>query len=320
MLVQNMDILLKMGKHTGITAELGIPNTHHYVPIAKRSPVTSQVIIGTAGTVNKLIAGKKLDTSGLKILMYDDADHMLIEGCYKEDCVRIMKDIHKQSLGCKVLLYATIFNDRVKAFESKIVDVLKVECTRLIVNKDGVDLDRVKQYKVNVPDEVSKITFFIDKILELGNFCQTIIFVRTKESARMLHKALLDATHNATNFHGARTQEDKDSILKEYKDGLTQHLITTDVHARGFDPAQANLVINYDLPIASDSSDDDCELYLHRIGRVGRHRNKGAVFNFMCGAVDNNLMEKFEKYNKNNIVEVPFEISDEEFEDILAGR
>lgn len=38
---------------------------------------------------------------------------------------------------------------------------------------------------------------------------------------------------------------------------------------------QVNLVINYDLPMKYGTSEPDCEVYLHRIGRAGRFGRKG---------------------------------------------
>ncbi|KAJ0842374.1 putative RNA helicase [Helianthus annuus] len=72
--VQNMEVLLKMGKFTGITSDLFIPaDKANYIP------VTAQVIIGTPGTINRLIAAKKLGTSHLKILVFEEADYLLLE-------------------------------------------------------------------------------------------------------------------------------------------------------------------------------------------------------------------------------------------------
>ncbi|GKE91259.1 DEAD-box ATP-dependent RNA helicase 38 [Tanacetum coccineum] len=78
MTVQNMQVLLKMGKFTVITSELGLPpDKANFIPINKRAPVTAQVVIGTPGTIRKWIATKKLGTSELKILVFDEAYHML---------------------------------------------------------------------------------------------------------------------------------------------------------------------------------------------------------------------------------------------------
>lgn len=50
-----------------------------FVPIIKRPPVTDQVVIGTPGTIKKWLSTKKLATRDIKILVFDEADHMLAE-------------------------------------------------------------------------------------------------------------------------------------------------------------------------------------------------------------------------------------------------
>ncbi|GJV32630.1 DEAD-box ATP-dependent RNA helicase 38 [Tanacetum coccineum] len=80
-MLQNMEVLQKMGKFSGITSELAIrENLLAY----KRAPVTAQVVIGTPGTINNWILSKKLGTSCLNILLFDEADHMLAESSSTE--------------------------------------------------------------------------------------------------------------------------------------------------------------------------------------------------------------------------------------------
>ncbi|GJT50744.1 DEAD-box ATP-dependent RNA helicase 38 [Tanacetum coccineum] len=318
--IQNMEVLLKMGKFTGITSELGLPaDKANYIPIGKRAPVTAQVVIGTPGTISKWIAAKKLGTSGLKILVFDEADHMLADGGFKVDSVEIMKEIVKGNNSCQVLLFSATFNDVVKAFVTKIVKELFVnkEYNQLFVKKEELSLDSVKQYKVSVPDELSKIKVIKDKIMDLGQKVgQTIMFVRTRKSAGMLHEALVQYGYEVTTIQGALSQEDRDKIVKEFKNGLTHVLISTDVLARGFDQSQVNLVVNYDLPVAYDNpTQPDNEVYLHRIGRAGRFGRKGAVFNLLCGERDEKIMEKIERHFNHYVAEVPDWKSNEDFED-----
>ncbi|KVH99939.1 DEAD-box ATP-dependent RNA helicase 38 [Cynara cardunculus var. scolymus] len=318
--IQNMEVLLKMGKFTGITSELGLPADKANYRSTYKTPVTAQVIIGTPGTINKWIAIKRLATSNLKILVFDEADHMLAEGGFKEDSLRIMRDIVKSSSRCQVLLFSATFNDTVKAFVSKIVkDLFVQEYNQLFVKKEELSLDSVKQYKVKVPNEPSKIMVIKDKIMELGQKVgQTIIFVRTRRSAGMLHEELSKYGYEVTTIQGALNQEDRDKIVKEFKDGMTQVLISTDVLARGFDQSQVNLVVNFDLPIRHDfPSEPDYEVYLHRIGRAGRFGRKGAVFNLLCDNRDAMIMEKIERHFNHYVTEVPSWDSDEQFEDAL---
>ena len=148
----------------------------------------------------------------------------------------------------QVLLFSATFNDTVKNFVSRTV---KKDHNKLFVKKEELSLDAVKQYKVRCPDELSKIEVIKDYIFEIGeNVGQTIIFVRTRNSAKMLHKSLVDLGYEVTSIQGALEHEERDKIVKEFRDGLTQVLISTDVLARGFDQQQ---VLNsfYSLSLSS---------------------------------------------------------------------
>ncbi|KAK4396432.1 DEAD-box ATP-dependent RNA helicase 38 [Sesamum angolense] len=254
--IQNMEVLLKMGKFTGITSELAIPaDPANYIPIQKRPPITAQ--------------------SG-----------------FRDDSVREMKEsnckssiqLPAQQLSCskrlrtiKVLLFSATFDDAVRAFVSKIVEEIFVrDYNQMFVKKEELSLESVKQYKVHCPDELSKIMVIKDRILELGEKVgQTIIFVRSRNSAAMLHKSLVSLGYEVTTIQGALKQEDRDKIIKEFKEGLTQVLISTDLLARGFDQKQVNLVVNFDLPVRYDRpTEPDYEVYLHRVGRAGRFGRK----------------------------------------------
>ena len=171
------------------------------------------------------------------------------------------------------------------------------------------------------PEELTKIMVIKDRIMELGeNLGQTIIFVRSKRNASMLHKALVDLGYEVTTIHGSLNQEERDKIVKEFKDGLTQVLIATDVLARGFDQQQVNLVINFDLPVKhTNRTEPDYEVYLHRVGRAGRFGRKGAVFNLLMDDNDQLIMGKIEKYFGTQITEVRHWDSEEDFKEALRS-
>ncbi|PKI72560.1 hypothetical protein CRG98_007082 [Punica granatum] len=300
--IQNMEVLQKMGKYTGITSEAAVPmDSSNYLPITKRPPVTAQVVIGTPGTIKKWMSAKKLSGTFIKILVFDEADHMLAEDGFKDDSLRIMKDIERVNSKCQVLLFSATFNDTVKNFVTRIMK----DYNQLFVKKEELSLESVKQYKVNCPDELAKVLVIKDRIFEFGEkLGQTIIFVRTRNSASMLHKALVGFGYEVTTIQGALRQEDRDKIVKEFKDGLTQ----------------VNLVINYDLPVKYETpSEPDYEVYLHRIGRAGRFGRKGAVFNLLCTDRDCELMVKIENHFATPTVEVAPWNSDEEFKKALQA-
>ncbi|KAL6145677.1 hypothetical protein ACLB2K_056362 [Fragaria x ananassa] len=256
-----------------------------------------------------LVSGsyKKLGVSKLKVLVFDEADHMLAEDGFRDDSLRIKKEIDKFSPHCQVLLFSATFNEMITKFIPRVMK----DYNQLTLKKEELSLEAVKQYKVYCPDELDKIEVIRSKIFDLGDYIgQTIIFVRSRNSAKMLHEELVRDGHSVTTVHGALSIEDRDKIVKEFKDGLTKVLISTDLLARGFDQQQVNCVVNYDLPIkrvASSSTRDtpepDYELYLHRCGRAGRFGSK-AVFNLLCLDRDKLVMAKIERYYNIQVPEV----------------
>ena len=81
-------------------------------------------------------------------------------------------------------------------------------------------------------------------------------------------KSLQDQNFSITSIHGKMTTKERSDVVKDFRDGKTRILITTDLLARGIDIPQVNLVLNYDLP-------PNKETYIHRIGRCGRFGKKG---------------------------------------------
>ncbi|KAK8277706.1 hypothetical protein V6Z12_D10G290100 [Gossypium hirsutum] len=287
--IQNLEVLRKMGKYSGITSECAIRagfgnEIHTGKKQTIRPPITSQIVIGTPGTIRHRIRANKLSLSYLKILVLDEADHMLAEDGFKDDSVHIINKIRCVNPQCQVLFFSATFNETVKEFAAKIV---KGNHNQLFVKKEELSLQSVKQYKVNCPDELAKVMVIKDRILEFGERVgQTIIFVRTRNSAITLHRILVEIGYDVTTIQGALKQEDRDKIVKEFKDGLTQVLISTDLLARGFDQDQVNLVINYD---------------------------PSSVFNLLCSDADKTIMTKIENHFGTEIAEVPDWRNEEDF-------
>lgn len=144
----------------------------------------------------------------------------------------------------QVLLFSATFDDAVRAFVSKIVEEIFLNgYNQMFVKKEELSLESVKQYKVHCPDELSKIMVVKDQILELGEKVgQTIVFVGSRRAAANLHQSLTSLGWEVTTIQGALKQEDRDKIIREFKDGLTQVLISTDLLARGFDQKQVLLI------------------------------------------------------------------------------
>jgi len=100
-----------------------------------------------------------------------------------------------------------------------------------------------------------------------------------------------------TYMHGEMTQDERNKIMSEFRNGKFRILITTDLLARGIDVQQVSLVINYDFPVNREN-------YIHRIGRTGRYGRKGVALNFVLER-DEPAIREVETYYKLAIGELP---------------
>ncbi|OAF63943.1 hypothetical protein A3Q56_08354 [Intoshia linei] len=60
-----------------------------------------------------------------------------------------------------------------------------------------------------------------------------------------------------SSMHGEMPQEERDTVMRQFRSGESRVLITTDIWSRGIDVRQVNVVVSYDLP-------NNRELYIHR--------------------------------------------------------
>lgn len=306
LVIQNIMVLEKMGKFTGITA------ASTTVWRDRKSRVSDQVVIGTHGRLKDWVSKRMLQIDNIRILVYDEADEMMKMDGFAADSTRLIESIRKVSPEVQILLFSATFDEAVKNFCMKKVP----NANHVFVPKEDLSLDVIKQYKVVVPHSEPmginehKIDVLRNQVFpnaeKLG---QTIIFVERRETARKLHQIMNAEGYKCTSLDGGMDHADRDRVVTEFRTGVTKILIATNVLARGFDVQQVTLVINFDLP-TTRQGDPAYDTYMHRIGRSGRFGRKGAAFNLCCGSSDEQILGAISTYFKHAIPEVPF--NDEE--------
>merc|ERR1712066_260600 len=100
-----------------------------------------------------------------------------------------------------------------------------------------------------------------------------LIFSSTKRDSDQLTREMRTDGFPALCIHGDKKQEERDWVLKEFKEGKSPILVATDVASRGLDVKDIKYVINYDFP-------GGIEDYIHRIGRTGRAGATGSSYTF----------------------------------------
>lgn len=103
---------------------------------------------------------------------------------------------------------------------------------------------------------------------------QTIVFTATCKTAEYLHQMLETLAFKSVSLHSDLTQRERTNSLASFRSGLARIMISTDVASRGLDIQDVDLVINYDVPFATDD-------YVHRIGRTARAGRNGTSLIFV---------------------------------------
>ena len=108
----------------------------------------------------------------------------------------------------------------------------------------------------------------LKRIADYNPNIYAIIFCRTRRDTQEIADKLIADGYNADALHGDLSQQQRDMVMKKFRDRVTRLLVATDVAARGLDVDDLTHVINFGLP-------DDSAVYTHRSGRTGRAGKTG---------------------------------------------
>lgn len=138
------------------------------------------------------------------------------------------------------------------------------------ITKEELTVPLIEQYYYETKDKVEGLCRLLDTEID----GKLIIFCRTKKGVDDLAIALSSRGYMAEGLHGDLSQNQRDRVMKKFREGTADILIATDVAARGIDIDNITHVINFDIP-------QDPESYVHRIGRTGRAGNTGVAMTFI---------------------------------------
>lgn len=254
------------------------------------------LVIGTLGRINHILSNKNNKCDMCNLLVIDEADNMFMDGI-TEDLTKLLNKLPENIQ--KVLISATLSRNIFNLEDKLLKDPIKI-----LLKKSEVAVDLISQFYIDVEVEEYKFDVLID-LHTIMSTTQVIIFCNTIRKVTWLSEKLTNENFDITAIHGNMTQQERNNIVKEFRDGKTRLLLTTDLLARGIDIPQVNLVINYDLPLSK-------ETYIHRIGRCGRFGKKGVSITMvkMEDSNDVKLLNKMKNHYKLNIDEIPENIGE----------
>ena len=129
---------------------------------------------------------------------------------------------------------------------------------------------------------------------------QCIIYCNSIKRVSDLYDAMKEDEFPVCCIHSNMEREERENAFKEFKNGKSRVLISSNVTARGIDIQQVSIVINFDVP-------KDIHTYLHRIGRSGRWGRKGVGINFITRR-DTSKLKEIEGYYACEIKEMPINL------------
>ena len=237
------------------------------VSIYGGDPITTQIrdlkggadiIVGTPGRIQDHINRRTLKFSSLKALVLDEADEMLKMG-FKEEIEEIIKSLptERQTLLFSATMPKPIL-DIVNNYQTNPVHI-KTKQKEMTVNT-------VQQYvyEVNQGDKAKVLV----QLMEYYRPESSMIFCNTKKMVDDLSALIASKGYSTAAIHGDMKQEMRTMVMSKFKNKKIEHLVCTDVAARGIDVEGLDMVFNYDVP-------QETEYYVHRIGRTGRAGKSG---------------------------------------------
>ena len=232
----------------------------------------AHIIVATPGRLMDFMQQGAIDFSQLTTLVLDEADRMLDMG-FLPSIQKIVSVIPRER--------QTLFFSATMSFEiEKIARSIMKEPQVIGIKQQGKPAETIKQ--TAYPVAVASKTGLLLDLLEREKFERVLVFTRTKRGADRLSHILEKRSHSATRIHGDRSQSQRETALRSFKNGKTRVLVATDVAARGIDVDLVSHVINYDVPEAPED-------YVHRIGRTGRAGNEGRAITLLTAAEEHTM-------------------------------
>lgn len=257
-----------------------------YRPQLKALQEGAQIIVGTPGRILDHLDRKSLRLNELKTLVLDEADEMLRMG-FIEDVETILSNIPHAK---QIALFSATMRYRIRQIANNYLnDPVSIEIKAETATVKAVEQRFIFASQIQKPDALLRI-------LATETTQGVIVFTRTKSSTDEVTTQLQQNGYRAMSIHGDITQALRERVISQFKQGVIDILVATDVAARGLDVERVTHVINYDMA-------HDCETYVHRIGRTGRAGRSGVAILFVTPK-EARMLNVLERHTRQRIEKV----------------
>jgi ATP-dependent RNA helicase RhlB len=223
------------------------------------------IVIGTPGRVLDLAEKGHLKLKHFDFLVIDEADRLFDMG-FLPDITKIIRKMPPRHARQNMLFSATLNRVSQKIASEHMTRPVFIEVT-----PEKLTVDTITQELYHVKSHI-KMNLMLG-ILKAQAPRNALIFTNMRHTAFRAAKSLQQNGFRTQHLTGDLPQSRRLNIIKDFMAGKFAYLVATDVAARGLHIDDLEMVINYDVP-------QDCENYVHRIGRTARAGNAGKAITF----------------------------------------
>ena len=244
----------------------------------------ADVVIATPGRLLSHINLGYVDLSQVSFFVLDEADRMLDMG-FIHDVTRILDRLKsRRNLG---MFSATISRE--------VMDIswlYQRDPEEITVQAKEENKPDIAQYRVDVgQNDKARV---MARIIRAEGLERVMAFCNTKGMAERLKAFLMMEGLDVDCIHGDIPQKKREAVMARFRRGELPVFVATDVAARGIDVDDVDAVFNYDVP-------QENEYYVHRIGRTGRAKRRGAAYTLVADYPSGMRLDAIAKFTGNEI-------------------
>jgi ATP-dependent RNA helicase DeaD len=244
------------------------------------------VVVATPGRALDHIRRGTLALDAVQMLVLDEADEMLDMG-FADDLEAILSAVPAQR---QTALFSATMAHAIRTIASRhLREPVRVTIAREHLAQGETPKVREVAYIVQRRHKVAALA----RVLDMEAPTSIIVFCRTRTEVDELTETLGGRGYRAEALHGGLSQEQRDRVMRRFRDGASELLVATDVAARGLDIEHVSHVVNFDVPQSPDA-------YIHRTGRTGRAGREGVAIT-LAEAREHRLLRNIEQATKRKI-------------------
>ena len=246
----------------------------------------ANIIIATPGRLIAHLNQGYVKFNQIQHLILDEADRMLDMG-FSDDINKILSFLPKKR---QTLMFSATMPPKIRTLAKKILT--EPEQVNISVSKPAAGIMQAAYLVYNEQKNA-----LIKDLLRGKDISSILIFSSTKEKVKQLERELVQQQFNVAAIHSDLEQDQRNEVLRQFKNKKLKILVATDILSRGIDIDSIGLVINYDVP-------GDAEDYIHRVGRTARAETTGVALTFINPA-DQGKFKRIEELIGDEIKKLP---------------